>query len=152
MDGYGWDEYDARKGGKQTIYDKANFIDIKTQFVKIPGGNNGGSWAVRVSGTPRSDAPEDLKATVVFYAALEGLGGLEVQNELNPLGYEGDVTLKGYSEGLGDYSLTVTTGKGSHPAASHPSYATRPLDRTIVHSFTLQNQFCGRQSRYLSRS
>ena len=39
MRGYGWDEYDARLGGKQTIYDEGNGIDITTTFVKIPGGS-----------------------------------------------------------------------------------------------------------------
>jgi mannosyl-oligosaccharide glucosidase len=137
MRGYGWDEYDARMGGQQTIYDEGNMIDIKTMFVKIPGGSNGGSWATRVRGTVREDGPPDLKSTVVFYASLEGLGSLEVENEEDMLGYEGDVTLKGQSEGLGEYKLTVTQGKGSHPAASHHASAEKPLDRTLVHSFSL---------------
>ena len=94
MAGYGWDEYDVRNGGQQTIHDSGNKIDITTSFVKIPGGTNGGSWAVRVKGTPRKDAPEILMSTVVFYASLEGLGSLEVENERDTLGYEGDVTLK----------------------------------------------------------
>ncbi|KAL3427010.1 mannosyl oligosaccharide glucosidase [Phlyctema vagabunda] len=134
MEGYGWDEYDARTGGQQTIYDKGNFIDIKTFFVKVPGGTNGGSWAVRVRGIPRKDAPENLKTSVVFYAGLEGFGSLEVEGDDMPLGYEDEVHLKGESEGLGEYRLTITKGRGAHPAASHPSYADKPLDRTIVHS------------------
>jgi mannosyl-oligosaccharide glucosidase len=134
MAGYGWDEYDVRSGGQQTIHDAGNLIDITTSFVKIPGGNNGGSWAVRVKGTPRTGASPNLKSTVVFYAALQGLGSLEVVNEIDPLGYEGDVTLLGNSDGLGEYKLVVTKGEGSHPAPVHKSYREKPLDRTIVHS------------------
>ena len=95
MAGYGWDEYDVRSGGQQTIHDAGNRIDITTSFVKIPGGNNGGSWAVRVKGVPRADAPPDLKTTAVFYASLQGLGSLEVANGFESLGYDGDVILKG---------------------------------------------------------
>lgn len=137
MHGYGWEEFDTRTGGQQTIYDDGNKIDIKTLFVKIPGGNHGGSWATRVRGTVRKDGPADLKTTVIFYASLEGLGSLEVENEVEPLGYEGDVTLKGESEGLGQYKVVVTQGRGFHPKGSHPSYLDKPLDRTMVHSFTL---------------
>jgi len=141
MAGYGWDEYDVRSGGQQTIHDAGNFIDIMTSFVKIPGGNNGGSWAVRVKGVPRADAPPDLKSTVVFYATLQGLGSLEVVNERDPLGYEDDVILQGNSDGLGDYKLVVTKGEGSHPAPVHKSYRDKPLDRTIVDSLRIPEEF-----------
>lgn len=137
MRGYGWDEYDARTGGQQTIYDEGNLLDIKTFFVKIPGGSNGGSWATRVRGTVRKDGPPDLKSTVVFYASLEGLGSLEVENEPDDMGYEGDVTLKGESEGLGTYKMTVTSGRGFHPTSAHPADKEKPLDRTMVHSFSV---------------
>ncbi|KAH6684239.1 glycoside hydrolase family 63 protein [Halenospora varia] len=134
MKGYGWDEFDIRHGGQQTIYDEKNGIDITTMFVKIPGGTHGGSWATRVRGTVRKDSPPDLKTTVLWYSTLEGLGSLEVENEKEPLGYEGDVTLKGESDGLGEYKVVVTTGRGFHPKHTHPSYDDRPLDRTIVKS------------------
>lgn len=135
MAGYGWDEYDVRTGGQQTIHDSGNKIDITTSFVKLPGGTHGGSWAVRVKGTPRKDAPEILMSTVVFYASLEGLGSLEVENERDTLGYEGDVTLKGNSAGLGEYKLLVTKGRGHKPMKNHESFQDKPLDRTMVHSF-----------------
>ena len=140
MRGYGWDEYDARNGGQQTIYDEGNGIDIKTMFVKIPGGSNGGSWATRVRGVVRKDSPPDLKSTIIFYASLEGLGSLEVENDVNPLGYDDDVVLKGESDGLGEYKLVVTQGRGFHPVSKHPSYASKPADRTIVDSLTVPEQ------------
>lgn len=135
MAGYGWDEYDVRTGGHQIIHDAGNHIDITTSFVKIPGGTHGGSWAVRIKGVPRADAPPAHKSTVIFYATLEGIGSLQVANEKDHLGYEGDVTLLGSSPGLGDYKLVVTKGEGSHPTMMHKSYNDKPLDRTIVNSF-----------------
>ncbi|KAN0102863.1 glycoside hydrolase family 63 protein [Hyaloscypha variabilis] len=136
MRGYGWEEFDARRGGLQTIYDENNGIDIRTMFVKIPGGSNGGSWAARIRGTVRKDSPPDLKTTVVFYASLEGLGALEVES-IEPVGYEGDVALKGESDGLGEYKLVVTAGRGFHPQSSHPAHEEKPLDRTFVNSLTV---------------
>jgi mannosyl-oligosaccharide glucosidase len=138
MRGYGWDEYDARLGGVQTMYDEGNQIDIKTMFVKIPGGSHGGSWATRVRGTVRKDGPPDLKTTVVFYASLEGPGSLEVENAEDGPGFLGDVNLKGESEGLGQYNVVITQGRGFHPKSTHPSYEDKPLDRTFVYSSLVQ--------------
>ena len=136
MVGYGWDEYDVRHGGHQTIHDAGNSIDITTDFVKIPGGTHGGNWGVRVKGTPREDAPEQLFTTVVFYAGMEGLGNLKVTNEADNLGLEGSVYFAGTSDGLGDFNMEITEGPDTnvHPPASHESYAEKPLDRTIVAS------------------
>lgn len=152
MAGYGWDEFDARLGGVQTIQDVGNKIDIKTMFVKIPGGTHGGSWATRVRGTVRKDGPPDLKTTILFYATLQGLGSLEVDNADDPLGFPGDVNLKGDSEGLGQYKLVVTQGRGFHPSASHPSYDDKPLDRTFVHSSTVPPEILWQSKPLLFRS
>lgn len=139
MRGYGWEEFDARTGGQQTIYDQANGIDIRTTFVKIPGGSNGGSWAARIRGTVRPDAPPDLKTAVWFTASLEGFGSLELAEE-EPLGYENDVVLNGESAGLGQYTVTITKGRGDHPKASHQSFDLKPLDRTMVCSLNAPDQ------------
>lgn len=141
--GYGWDAYDARRGGVQTIHDKGNGIDIKTTFVKVPdAGEHGGHWAVRISGTPRPDAPEDIRTAVVFYASLEGLGRLEVVGDAvgTQPGADGDVELEGESGGLGDFKLTVKGDAGTknkHPLHGHASAEGRPLDKTLVKSVTI---------------
>ncbi|KAL4954961.1 glycoside hydrolase [Aspergillus filifer] len=141
MAGYGWEEYDVRKGGRETIHDAGNSIDLTIDFVKVPGGQHGGSWAVRVKGVPREDALPDQPTTVVFYAGMEGLGSLEVATENDdPRGFEGDVKLKGYTSELGDFSIDVTKGPQSngHPEYDHPSYEDKPLDRTLVSSMAVQ--------------
>lgn len=142
MAGYGWDEYDVRKGGRQTIHDAGNTVDITIDFIKVPGGLHGGSWGARVKGVPREDAPAQQFTTVVFYAGLEGLGNLQVENEPDTLGLEGDVKLKGYTPDLGSFTIDVTTGPESneHPQHSHPSYAEKPLDRTLVTSLQLPSE------------
>ncbi|KAK2764963.1 Processing alpha glucosidase I [Arachnomyces sp. PD_36] len=137
MAGYGWDEYDIRKGGRETIHDAGNTLDLTIDFIKVPGGSNGGSWGARIKGEPRPDAPPNQPTTLVFYAAMEGLGSLEVANELDPLGYLDDVTIKGEAPGLDTFQIDVTRGPktNAHPPPGHPSYDTKPLDRTFVGSF-----------------
>jgi mannosyl-oligosaccharide glucosidase len=136
MEGYGWDEYDARLGGRQTIHDTGNKLDLTTDFVKFPGGEHGGGWGVRVKGVPRADAPEELYSTVVFYAGLDGLGSVEVANEPDPLGFEGTVSINGDTKELGKFTIDITAGPDSnrHPKPHHDSYNGKPLDRTMVAS------------------
>ncbi|KAI1406522.1 glycoside hydrolase family 63 protein [Hypoxylon fuscum] len=135
MAGYGWDEYDTRKGGIQHIHDAGNKVDITTEFVKIPGGGHGGSWAARIKGEPRDDAPPDLKTTVVFFITSEALGEtVDVAEGGDEHGFDDDVTFVGQSEALGKYKLAVTKGKGDHPRSEHPISAQRDLDKTIVQS------------------
>ena len=141
MAGYGWDEYDVRTGGRQIIHDAGNMIDITTEFVKIPGGQHGGSWGARIRGTPRDNAPEHLITTMIFYAAMEGFGNLQVSNEEDDLGIEGVVKMKGSSNELGDFTLEVTEGPESnvHPPSRHKSYDSKPLDRSIVSSLQVED-------------
>ena len=155
MAGYGWDEYDVRQGGRQTIHDAGNTVDITTEFVKIPGGKHGGSWGVRVKGTPRDDAPSRLISTVIFYAGMEGFGSLNVRNERDDLGIEGTVTMEGSTEELGDFTIDITEGPdtNSHPPPAHKSYADKPLDRTMVASLQAPGEEiwqAKRTSRYFS--
>ena len=142
MAGYGWDEYDVRDGGRQTIHDAGNNVDITTEFIKIPGGRHGGSWGVRIRGTPREDAPPNLKTTVIFYTAMEGLGSLEIANDKDSLGIEGTVTITGQTAELGDFKIDVTEGPESnmHPPPTHPSSQEKRLDRTMVASFEVPEE------------
>ena len=52
LDSYTWTQYDPREGGVQEIKDLQNNVKITTEFLKVPGGNNGGSWAARIKGEP----------------------------------------------------------------------------------------------------
>ncbi|KAI1284290.1 family 63 glycoside hydrolase [Xylaria sp. FL0933] len=137
MAGYGWEEYDTRRGGVQTIHDAKNQIDMTTMFVKIPGGAHGGSWAARIKGEPRDDAPPDLKTTVIFYLVTEGPDETIGVVDGTPTGFDGDVTFTGTSKDLGGYKFVVTKGKGAHPTSDHPASAQRDLEKTVVHSETV---------------
>ena len=155
MAGYGWDEYDPRKGGIQVIRDTGNNIDIATSFVKIPGGDNGGSWAARIKGVPREGAHDGQRTQVVFYISNEGLGStleVELGDTAGPLGFSGDVVLKGESTELGAYRIIVTEGTGSHPLPrNHDFRSKRDLDKTVVQSLSLPTEFLWQSKQVLFR-
>lgn len=41
-----------RQGGVQVIKDSNSNIEITTEWLKVPGGQHGGSWAARIKGKP----------------------------------------------------------------------------------------------------
>ena len=71
--------HDGRTFGSQTIHDNRFKLNLKTDFVKVAGGENGGNWALRVSGTP---APNDM-ISIIFYVGTDGNGELmNVDNKI----------------------------------------------------------------------
>ncbi|RPA77388.1 mannosyl-oligosaccharide glucosidase [Ascobolus immersus RN42] len=135
MEGYNWEEYDPRTGGRQVIKDKGNSIDITTEFVKVEGGDHGGSWGIRVKGVPRADAPKDIATTFIFYASLEGEGHVQLKEGVvrDLKGLEGTVTLTGNTPELGDFQLDITEGPETNQypeTPEHEAIDTR-LDRTL---------------------
>lgn len=152
MEGYGWDEYDTRSGGIQTIHDIGNNIDITTSFIKVPGGEHGGSWGVRIKGVPRQAPNEDsdepvspIKTMVVFYLAQEEHGvPIHIKDESghdwDNLGFDGDVTFEGASTGLGGYKVVVTKGTGDHPFSDHDYSAKRNLEKTVVQTLNAPSE------------
>lgn len=83
--------------------------------------------------------PKNADTMVFYYVSQEGLGDLAVEGEGTPNGFEGDVTIRGNSESLGDYSIVVTKGEGIGPSTSHPLFKDRTGDQTIVHSFDAED-------------
>lgn len=151
MAGYGWDEYDTRKGGVQTIHDSGNHIDITTSFVKIPGGANGGSWAARIKGVPRPGVPDDVRTQVLLFLGQEGFGDMIVpQADGQKDGFPGDITFNGRSQSLGDYKLVVTKGTGDHPANGEFN-EDHDLEKTIVQSLSLPPDIIWQAQRIVQR-
>lgn len=52
LTGYTWTEHDLRYGGIQVLNDTLNNVQITTEWLKVPGGDHGGSWAARIKGRP----------------------------------------------------------------------------------------------------
>ena len=162
MAGYGWEKYDPRVGGVQTIHDRGNEIDISTAFFKdtsSEAGDKGGNWGVRIKGVPRESARKDLKTTVVLNVNLEGKPGvfshLEVKKpkEEGTDWFVGDVELEGETPGLGGFAITVKGDEGTgnkHPEHGHPSGMSKSLDRTLVNSKMLEPETIWQSKRLYS--
>ncbi|KAG6865863.1 hypothetical protein C0991_010944 [Blastosporella zonata] len=109
LDSYTWTEYDTRQGGVQVIQDSANNVKITTEFLKVPGGDHGGSWAARIKGEPiKPDLPSRI--STIFYFGLEGLGGLEMESDENENGIKGEFKLSGSTPELDDFLIRVIDG------------------------------------------
>ncbi|QRV86063.1 glycoside hydrolase family 63 protein [Ceratobasidium sp. AG-Ba] len=106
---YTWTEHDMRQGAVQVLKDPLNNIEITTEWLKIPGGEHGGSWAARISGKPLDNA-KPSKNSLIFYVGLEGLGGLNLDTEEMENGYEGSIKLTGVTPELGDFSVKFVDG------------------------------------------
>jgi mannosyl-oligosaccharide glucosidase len=72
--------HDGRTFGSQNIRDNLLNLDFTTDFVKVPHGEHGGDWVLRVTGKLRSENPVSL----VFYAGSdsEDSGVMNVQNRI----------------------------------------------------------------------
>jgi len=113
LDSYTWTQYDPREGGIQEIKDSRNNVKITTEFLKVPGGDHGGSWAARVKGEPIN--PDVIsRVSTVFYFGLDGMGGLEMETDENENGLEGPITFTGSSPDLDDFAIRVEDGPENH--------------------------------------
>ncbi|KAI0747882.1 glycoside hydrolase [Daedaleopsis nitida] len=109
LEGYSWVEYDPREGGVQVIKDGSNNVKITTEFLKVPGGEYGGSWAARVKGEPiNPDLPSRISP--IFYVGLEGLGGMEMETEEDENGIEGPIAFVGSTPELDDFTIRIVEG------------------------------------------
>ncbi|KAL2912528.1 Processing alpha glucosidase I [Polyrhizophydium stewartii] len=107
LSGYAWGKHDGRSFGTQEIRDRANNVTIRTEFVKVGGGEHGGDWAVRITGTPTTSEHADV--SILFYAGLDGPGDLSVE--------KGDAfsLIRGKSKSLGGFGLVIREGKDNQP-------------------------------------
>lgn len=131
---YGWEQFDARRGGKHVVRDKKMGIDLWTELVKLPG-NKHDDWALRVKGVPRPDSSSDIHSAIIFYAGLEGNGSLELWNpDFDDIttGIAGTAKLSGNSPELGRFAIEVRESSelNTHPQSDHVLSHTRDLSRT----------------------
>jgi mannosyl-oligosaccharide glucosidase len=52
LDSYTYTHHDARQGAIQEIKDSLNNVHLTIEWLKVPGGDHGGSWAARIKGEP----------------------------------------------------------------------------------------------------
>ncbi|KAI8804887.1 glycoside hydrolase [Cladochytrium replicatum] len=105
---YGWTQHDGRSFGSQEIVDQSNNIILKTQFIKLGGGSDGGDWAVRISGQPIQKRAETPVSLFFYIASDEGSLKRERlhERELH--------VVTGRSGEVGEFALYVFDGKFTH--------------------------------------
>ncbi|KAI0060895.1 glycoside hydrolase [Artomyces pyxidatus] len=127
LDGYTWTTYDAREGGVQILNDGQNNVRIITEFLKVPGGKHGGSWAARIKGEPlQSGRPS--RTSLIFYAGMEGMGGLDMETTEDDNGIRGPVEFSGTSPDLDDFTLRIVDSP-DNVAVTGGAYAEAFQDR-----------------------
>ncbi|KAI0340653.1 glycoside hydrolase [Trametopsis cervina] len=119
LSSYTWTEYDAREGGTQVIKDAPNNVQLTTQFLKVPGGAHGGSWAARITGEP-IDPEQPSRISTVFYMGIEGLGGLDMETDEDENGLDGPVVFSGSSTDLEDFTIRIVDGPDNTPITTGP--------------------------------
>ncbi|XP_071828540.1 mannosyl-oligosaccharide glucosidase-like isoform X2 [Apostichopus japonicus] len=114
LESYGWLKHDGLNFGIQDIVEKE--FSLTTQFVKRPGGRNGGDWSARINGKKKGNRPVTL--SLLFYIALDGDGEIEPIIKQNFL--DG---VKGYTKALGHFTLKFPTVKNATSNHFLVSYA-----------------------------
>ncbi|KAK3809659.1 MAG: glycoside hydrolase [Linnemannia elongata] len=104
---YGWLKHDGRTFGTQELKDTRNNVDLTTEFIKVPGGNHGGSWAARITGKPIRKG-EPMSISTLYYIGLDGDGQLNVDNA----SYNSKAPIAGIAKELGDFDITIQQTSG----------------------------------------
>ncbi|KAI8596799.1 glycoside hydrolase [Dissophora ornata] len=107
---YGWLKGDGRTFGIQQLKDTRNNVELTTDFIKIPGGDLGGSWGARISGKPIREG-EPMSIAAMYYIGVDGEGELK----LDPSQFvESPITFDGNAKDLGDFEFTLEQTKGAN--------------------------------------
>ncbi|KAI0303387.1 glycoside hydrolase, partial [Multifurca ochricompacta] len=120
LDGYTWTQFDAREGGIQVLNDSQNNVKITTELLKVAGGEHGGSWAARIKGEP-INKEQPSRTSFVFYAGLEGMGGLDLETDEDENGLDGPVVFTGSTPELDDFTIRIVDGKTHYSSFRVPA-------------------------------
>ncbi|KAI0287922.1 glycoside hydrolase family 63 protein [Russula brevipes] len=109
LDGYTWTQFDSREGGIQVLKDEQNNVKVTTELLMVDGGEHGGSWAARIKGEP-IDEEKPSRTSFIFYAGLDGMGGLDLETDEDENGIEGPIALAGSTPELDDFTIRIVDG------------------------------------------
>ncbi|KAH7889795.1 glycoside hydrolase [Phlebopus sp. FC_14] len=119
LDTYTWTTFDPRQGGVQILKDSQNNVEITTEFVKVPGGQQGGGWAARVTGKP-VDRAHPSRISTIFYVGLEGLGTIDMITDEDENGIDGPLEFSGNTLNLDEFTVRVVDGPNNHAVTTGP--------------------------------
>ncbi|KAI9314210.1 glycoside hydrolase [Dichotomocladium elegans] len=109
IQGYGYQKHDGRTYAMQKINDAPSNIAITTEFIKIPGGEHGGDWGVRIHGIP-VDNQHPSTTSIIYYFGLEGEGSMDITSQISRKGLRSPVRIEGDTPDLGDFEIEIVDG------------------------------------------
>ncbi|XP_068129656.1 mannosyl-oligosaccharide glucosidase [Hyperolius riggenbachi] len=109
---YGWLLHDGVSFGIQEIGDKG--FTLMTEFVKRPGGQHGGDWSWRITGTPEAPPSPGQLLSIFFYVATDGQGMLTPHLDGRRLSH-----VTGTSEELGAFTINFPRPEAGGGAISY---------------------------------
>ncbi|RKP05923.1 glycoside hydrolase [Thamnocephalis sphaerospora] len=108
LERFGYVKHDGRFFGVQELVDPEIRYSLKTEFVKQPGGDHGGNWAVRISGTPNVTDTHPAHASIIFYLGFDGIGDMELVNKITDnKGFTEPINIIGDTEGLDKFNFKI---------------------------------------------
>lgn len=103
---YGWLMHDGLNFGIQEVQDFG--FALRTAFVKRVGGQHGGDWSWRITGTQQTPDTQASLISMIFYVATDGQGSLQPHVEdKSHLAY-----VTGSTDQLGHFRMTFHKPKG----------------------------------------
>ncbi|MBW0480168.1 hypothetical protein O181_019883 [Austropuccinia psidii MF-1] len=116
--GYGFNKHDGRNFASHYLKDELNNFELKVQLLKVPGGEFGGSWGLRINGVKlNEDRP--ARISLINYFGLDGLGSLQLESEEDEEGVDGPVKFSGSTTQLGDFTIRIVDSPSNEPVVGH---------------------------------
>lgn len=112
--GYGYTKHDGRDFASHYVKDQLNNIRLESEFLKVPGGEFGGSWALRIRGE-RLDPNLGARISLINYFGLDGLGTFQLENEEDEEGIDEAIHLSGSSTQLGEFNIRIHDNPANKP-------------------------------------
>ncbi|KAF9933513.1 Processing alpha glucosidase I [Mortierella alpina] len=113
LEKYGWLKHDGRNFGVQQLKDTRNNVELTTEFIKVSGGEHGGSWGARISGKPIRDE-EPMTISAMYYVGMDGEGRFKL--DPNNFNLQSPPQIHGITKDLGEFDLTLEQTKGQNKA------------------------------------
>ncbi|KAJ2222983.1 Processing alpha glucosidase I [Coemansia sp. RSA 520] len=109
---YGYSRHNGRDFGEQLMVDQDQGVEIKSEFIKVPG-ERGGSWAVRFSGRTLEENVQGV--SLAYYFGLEGNGtmALDVSKRM--------AKITGETPDLGPFRIRIVPAKHNQSPPLHPA-------------------------------
>ncbi|PIA19689.1 glycoside hydrolase [Coemansia reversa NRRL 1564] len=101
LDEYGYIRHNGRDFGEQVMLDAEHGVEIRSEFIKVPG-EHGGSWAVRFTGRTLENNLQGV--SLAYYFGLEGNGNMSMEAD------SAMVTIDGSTPDLGEFKARIIPG------------------------------------------